>query len=204
MSAYPIGFAVEYAEPRSRVTTFFRLLLVIPHLFVLMFWGLAAYVVVIVAWFALLLTGRWPTALYDFTAQFLRYITRVYGYTFLLTDAYPPFGGGDDPGYPIHVPIAPPQEEYSRLKVLLRIFYVIPAAIIQYALVIMAEIIALIAWFAIVITGRQVRGLQQLTELGMAYMARSLGLFMLVTETYPPLSNDQPQVTGGPERPALP
>jgi hypothetical protein len=204
MSAYPIGFEVDYVEPRNRLTTFFRFVLAIPHLLVLGLWAIAAYVVVIIAWFALLVTGRWPQGMYDFTAQFVRYLGRVYGYAFLLTDTYPPFSGGDEPAYPIRVPIAPALGEYNRLKVLLRIFYVIPAFVIQYVLLIVAEVVAVLSWFAILFTGKQPRGFQNLIDMGFAYATRSLGLMMLVTETYPPITNDQEQISGGSGLPEVP
>ena len=65
---YPVTFKADYVEKRSRLTTFFRLLLAIPHLIAVFFYGLAAGVVVIVAWFALLFTGRYPQGMYDFVA----------------------------------------------------------------------------------------------------------------------------------------
>ena len=68
MSTYPVTFEADYVEQRSRLTTFFRLLLAIPHLLIVAFWGLAVFFGVIVAWFALLFTGRWPLGLYMFTA----------------------------------------------------------------------------------------------------------------------------------------
>ena len=77
---YPVTFKADYVEKRSRLTTFFRLLLAIPHIIFLYFYGLAAGVVVIIAWFALLFTGRYPQGMYDFVAGSLRYSTRVYGY----------------------------------------------------------------------------------------------------------------------------
>lgn len=199
MSDYPIRFESDYGEQRSRVSTFFRLVLLFPHMVVLSLYAIAAYVVVIVAWFALLITGRWPSGMYSFTAQFLRYVTHVNGYMLLLTDAYPPFGARDD--YPVRLTVAPPQESYSRLKVLGRALYVIPAYFIQMALLIVAQVLAFIAWFAIVFTGRQPRAFQDLIVLGTSYWARSTGLFLLLTETYPPIQ-EQPALTGGPERPA--
>src|SRR6478609_4234053 len=90
---YRVTFKADYVEKRSRLTTFFRLLLAIPHIIFLYFYGLAAGVLVIVAWFALLFTGRYPQGMYDFVSGSLRYSTRVYGYLWLLTDEYPPFSG---------------------------------------------------------------------------------------------------------------
>ncbi len=67
-------------------------LLAIPHYIVLVFLGLAAVVAVIVAWFAILFTGRYPRGLFDFVEGVIRWHNRVIAYAFVLvTDEYPPF-----------------------------------------------------------------------------------------------------------------
>jgi hypothetical protein len=168
-----VTFKAEYVEKRSRLTTFFRLILAIPHIIFLYFYGLAAGVVVIIAWFALLFTGRYPQGMYDFVAGALRYSTRVYGYLWLLTDEYPPFSGSAEAVYPVDLNIGAPKSEYSRLKVLFRIILAIPVLIIHYAMQIVAEVGAFIAWFAIVILGRQPKGLQDMIALGTSYQQRA-------------------------------
>jgi len=66
--------------------------LAIPHYVVLFFLGLAAVVCVVVAWFAILFTGNYPRALFDFVVGVLRWWLRVTAYAFILvTDRYPPF-----------------------------------------------------------------------------------------------------------------
>ncbi len=66
--------------------------LAIPHYIVLVFLGLAAIVCVIIAWFAILFTGRYPRELFDFVVGVMRWGNRVAGYAFVLvTDQYPPF-----------------------------------------------------------------------------------------------------------------
>jgi hypothetical protein len=66
--------------------------LAIPHYFVLAFVCVAAVVAVILAWFAILFTGRYPRSLFDFVVGSLRWWLRVGAYAFLLTtDRYPPF-----------------------------------------------------------------------------------------------------------------
>ena len=66
--------------------------LAIPHYIVLWFLGIAAIVVVIVSWFAILFTGRYPKDLFDFVVGVFRWYWRVLAYAFLLTtDRYPPF-----------------------------------------------------------------------------------------------------------------
>jgi hypothetical protein len=67
-------------------------LLAIPHYFVLFFLYIAAVVVVIVAWFAILFTGHYPRGLFDFVEGVIRWHNRVVGYALVLvTDQYPPF-----------------------------------------------------------------------------------------------------------------
>ena len=66
--------------------------LAIPHYFVLFFLGIAAFVAVVVAWFAILFTGRYPRGLFDFVEGVIRWSNRVTGYALILvTDRYPPF-----------------------------------------------------------------------------------------------------------------
>jgi hypothetical protein len=67
-------------------------LLAIPHYIVLFFLDIAALVVVIVAWFAILFTGRYPRAMFDFVEGVIRWQNRVIAYAWVLvTDRYPPF-----------------------------------------------------------------------------------------------------------------
>ena len=110
---YPVTFKADYVEKRSRLTTFFRLILAIPHIIFLYFYGLAAGVVVIIAWFALLFTGRYPRGLYDLIMGMNRWVFRVVAYAGLMTDKYPPFrldlGGHEPPAEPAaaHTAAAP-------------------------------------------------------------------------------------------------
>jgi hypothetical protein len=187
---YPVTFKADYVEKRSRLTTFFRLLLAIPHLIAVLFYVFAAEIVTFIAWFALLFTGRYPQGMYDFVAGALRYGTRVGGYAFLLTDEYPPFSGDPATPYPVDLNIGPPKAEYSRLKVLFRIILMIPVYIIAYAMQIVFEVGALLAWFAIVVLGRQPKGLQDMIVLGMSYHQRAYTYFFLLTEDWPPFTDE--------------
>jgi hypothetical protein len=88
---------VPQIEDRNRASTFFRLILAIPHLLVLFALGLAAVVVGVIAVFAILFTGRWPAGLRAFVLGVARWWLRVETYLLLLTDQYPPFTLDDQP-----------------------------------------------------------------------------------------------------------
>lgn len=80
------------AKALSRGLPLVKWFLAIPHLIVLSFLGIAVWVCVIIAWFAILFTGKYPESLREFVVGFLRWDLRVAAYAFLLTtDIYPPF-----------------------------------------------------------------------------------------------------------------
>jgi hypothetical protein len=86
---------MPYPDARTDLNRWLPLvkwLLAIPHYIVLFFLGIAAFVCVVIAWFAILFTGRYPRGLFDFVVGVGRWATRVSAYAFLLvTDRYPPF-----------------------------------------------------------------------------------------------------------------
>ena len=89
---YPVTLDVEYREDLSRWMIFVKWLLAIPHFIVLAFLGIVAYVLVFIAFFAILFTGRYPRGLFDFVVGTARWAVRVNAYAvWLMTDRYPPF-----------------------------------------------------------------------------------------------------------------
>jgi len=90
-----VRFDAPYPDARHGLNRWLPLvkwLLAIPHYIVLLILWLGAIVVVIVAWFAILFTGRYPRGLFDYVEGVIRWHDRVVGYAFLLlTDEYPPF-----------------------------------------------------------------------------------------------------------------
>jgi hypothetical protein len=195
-------FHADYVERRSRLTTLFRLILAIPHAIVLYLWGIVAAIAIVIAWFALVFTARYPRTLFEFVASFVRYATAFYGYLWLLTDEYPPFGG-ETSDYPVRLEIGPPQERYSRLKVGFRIILAIPVYIVLYVMQIIAQIGAFLAWFAIVVLGRQPRGLQDMIALGVSYQQRATAYLALLTDAWPPFADTQTELPAAPSRPVF-
>ena len=91
------GVALDFPYPDARQglnrwLPLVKWLLAIPHYIVLAFLWLGALIAVIVAWFAILFTGRYPRGLFDYVLGVFRWTNRVAGYAFVLvTDRYPPF-----------------------------------------------------------------------------------------------------------------
>jgi hypothetical protein len=187
---YPVQYEADYVEKRSRLTTFFRFITAIPAAILAFLYVLAAEVVVFIAWFVLLFTGRWPEGMYRFVAGAVRNVSRMQAYSVLLTDKYPPWNGEEEPGYPVRIHIAPPKDKYSRMKVLFRIFLLIPVYIIQYVYNIMMEVGGFCAWVVIVITGKQPEGLQNFINMSMRYHVDALAYQFLLTEDFPPITVD--------------
>jgi hypothetical protein len=194
--SYPVTFEAEYVERRNRLTAFFRLILAIPVALWLYVYGIVAGFAILIAWFAIVFTARYPQGLYDFIAGYTRLLTRVTAYTALLCDPYPPFGGEPETAYPVRLEFTGPLERYSRLKTLFRIILAIPIVIVRYVMGLLLEVGALAAWFVILITGKMPRGLFDLMVLANSYTARSDAYLYLLTETYPPFQDEQTRAAG--------
>jgi hypothetical protein len=97
-SDYPVQLSVAYPERSSRLLALFtlpyflvRLLALIPAVIVLWFVGIAAFIVIWIAQWAVLFTGRYPQGMHTFAVGYLRWTVRVSAYLYGLTDKYPPF-----------------------------------------------------------------------------------------------------------------
>ena len=192
---YPVAYEADYVERRSRLSTFFRLILAIPWFVVSIVWGLVALVCVVIAWFAIVFTARYPEGLYKGVGMALRFGTRMNGFALLMTDAFPSFGGDENFEYPVRLRIAPPLERYNRWKTLFRIVLLIPIAIVLYFVQLVSRAISVLAWLVIVVTGKLPRGIFDVMRFTLAYEARAAAYHLLVTETYPPFSPDDEPAT---------
>jgi hypothetical protein len=183
---HPIGLVVSDDLKRSRLTVFFRLLLVIPQLIWLELWGIAACLALLMAWFAALVTGRVPGGIHDFLARYARASTHARAYVLLLADPWPPFGGR--PGsYPVDVRIDPPTAQ-SRLSVFFRLLLGIPAFILTYVFQLVNQALAFVGWFYCLAMGKMSPGMRDLGTWMLRYEVQTYAYAMLLTDRYPSLS----------------
>lgn len=181
-----LEFDVVYPEQLSRLLIFVKWLLVIPHLVILYFLGIAVAVVTFIAWFAILFTGSYPRGMWDFTLMVQRWQMRVSIYTYLMRDEYPPFG--DEP-YPMRFEIAYPQR-LSRWLIFVKWLLIIPHVICLAVLGFCAAIAMFVVWFAILFTGRFPQGLFDFVVGVFRWNARVNLYAGLMTDVYPPFSLD--------------
>jgi len=220
-SPYPLQLTGQLAPRLSRGLWLVKWLLAIPHFVVLLFLGIAFVAVSVIAFFAILLTGRYPRGLFDFNVGVLRWSWRVgfYTYSALGTDEYPPFTLKDVPDYPARLQMEYP-EKLSRGLVLVKWWLL---ALPQYLLVAVfagggwaawsgagmawmwssGGLIGLLVLFAgvmLLFTGRYPKSLYDFV-LGLNRWVFRVGAYAaLMTDTYPPFRLDM----GGDEAPVGP
>jgi hypothetical protein len=203
MDEHPVRLLVDDDLQRSRLTTFFRWLLAIPHYIWLLLWTVAAVVVAIVTWLAALATGRPPRPLHGFLSRYVVYVTHLNAYLWLAANPYPGFGGHRGAGYPIDIALPGPVL-HRRWTILIRFFLALPALVVAAAIggsgggrsysrggvststnSGVALVASVLGWFAILGTGRMPRGLRDLTAYSAGYSAQTLAYLLLVTDRYP-------------------
>jgi hypothetical protein len=180
----PIRIVVEDDGTRSRVTVFFRLLLVLPHLVWLYLWGIVALVAALVNWIVTLALGRSPDALHDFLSAYVRYVTHVYAYLYLVANPFPGFTG-EPLSYPVDLEIDPSERQH-RLKTLFRSLLVVPALLVGYVLGYLLSVVAFLGWFAALVTGRMPLGFRNAGVYALRYQAQLLAYgFFILNDRYP-------------------
>ena len=179
----PIGLEVGDDLGRSRLTVFFRLLLVLPHLIWLTLWAILAYLVAIVNWFATLFRGVSPDGLHRFLAAYVRYQNHVYAYMFLIANPFPGFTGKAG-SYPVEPLIEGPRPQ-NRWKVFFRLLLALPALLLDTAYGGLLGVVALLGWFASLANARMPLGMRNAGALALRYAVQTNGYLLLLTDSYP-------------------
>jgi hypothetical protein len=216
--AYPLRFEGRLDPGLSRWQWLVKWFLAIPHFVALAFLWVAFSVLTLVAFFAILFTGRYPKALFDFNVGVLRWSWRVgfYATSQLGTDRYPPFSLADDPSYPARLDVAYP-ERLSRGLVLVKWWLLALPHLLLVGLFTaswgwvrddgwrfganggLLQLLTLVAGVALLVTGRYPQGLYDLLMGLNRWIYRVTVYVALMTDRYPPFRLDQ-----GPSDPPVP
>jgi hypothetical protein len=182
--AYAARLEIDYPDRLNRLTTFFRPILIIPIAIVLSLLSTGL-------WFATLLMivfrVKYPRWWFDFARELARLNTRVRAYAALLTDAYP--STTKDQAVHVNIDYPDAQKDLNRWLPLVKWILAIPHYVILAILWIFALFAILVAWFAILITGRYPKGLFNYVVGVFRWTLRvSAYMYLLVTDKYPPFS----------------
>jgi hypothetical protein len=187
---YPVRLEVSDAFPQSRLTVFFRLLLLIPHFIIIWLLAIVATVIYVISWFAILFTGKYPAGMLNFMIGFFRWTARTTGYSLLLTDRYPPFSLAADEGYAIRLYVDERIEGRNRLttfwpvRFILAIPHLIILAVLQYAV----AVVVFIAWIIALFTASVPGGLHNFLAGYLRWYERVYAYLFLLVDEYPPFS----------------
>ncbi len=202
-TAYPMSLSIDYPEKLNRLTTFFRIFMVIPIWIIIVLltggegqWGgdggwsyqyAAAGLVFLPIVLMLLFRQKYPRWWFDWNVALTKFSTRVEAYLALLRDEYP----STDEEQAVHLEIAypdAPKDLKSGLP-LVKWFLAIPHYIVLVFLGIAAIVSMIIAWFAILFTGRYPKGLFDFVVGVFRWCLRVAAYaFLLTTDRYPPFS----------------
>jgi hypothetical protein len=190
---YPIDFQADYPEAGiARWRAFFQGFLLIPHAIVLFFVGIGVLFAWIAAWFAILITGKYPRGIFDFIAGSVHWSNRYTGFQYWFTEQYPPFSLEAEPDYPVRTRIDyPPDGKIARWRVLVQGLLAIPHFIVIMFLFIAELVVQIIAFFSILFTRQWPRSMFDFTVGIIRWRTRAYGYgYYWFTEQYPPFSLD--------------
>ena len=202
-NGYPVSLSVDYPEKLNRLTTFFRIFTVIPIFIILSLlaggqsqgggdggWSYqyaTAGVVVLPLVLMLLFRQKYPKWWFDWNVALTKFSARVETYFLLLRDEYP--STDEEQAVHIEIPYPNAKEDLNRWLPLVKWFLAIPHYIVLFFLGIAAIVSIIIAWFAILFTGRYPKGLFDFVVDVFRWCLRvGIYAFLLTTDRYPPFS----------------
>jgi hypothetical protein len=182
---YPVTVTAREPAGYTRLLPLVKWLLLVPHYVVLFFLGTGAGLVAFIAFFATIVTGRYPLPLWSFMVGVQRWALRVTAYLLLMTDRYPPFSLSPREGDEVHLDAVFP-ERVERWRPLVTWLLVIPYAVIAALIFTVAQVCAVIAFFTILATRKMPEGVFPIMRVGLIWQTRANFYLYWLTTEYPP------------------
>ena len=181
---YPVRLTIDYPERLEKISTFFRILYAIPVFIILSL--ISTFLFPAVA-FIILFRRKYPKWWFDWNVAYTAFATRAKAYLFLLRDEYPSVD--EEQGIHFEMDYPDVRNDLNRWKPLVKWFLVIPHIFILSFLTSIVYLFSIVAWFAILFTGKYPRELFNFTVGVMRWNLRVNGYaILLVTDKYPPFS----------------
>ena len=209
LPAYPARLQIDYEDRHDRLTTFFRVILIIPIAIVIgvLTAGVTRTVydqngdavttssggitagLFMATLLMIVFRQRYPRWWFDFALELNRFSARVFAYLVLLTDKYP--STVDQQSFHLDLDYPDAERDLNRWLPLVKWLLAIPHYVVLFFLSIGAVFAVVVAWFAILFTGRYPRGLfDYVVGVGRWCLRVQAYAFLLVTDRYPPFSLD--------------
>jgi len=184
---YPVTLKGELTAPPGRWLWLFKWLLIFPHAIILYFLGIAFFALWVVAFFAILFTGKYPKGMFDFNLGVARWYWRVnfYSYSALGTDKYPAFSFDPDPNYPADLTIEYP-EQLKNGMVLVKWLLLVPHWVIIFLFQYIQPLLVFVSAIVLLFTGKYLPELFKIIMGMNRWTYRVYAYFFFATDMYPP------------------
>jgi hypothetical protein len=182
---YPVALRGDLTIPPSRWLWLIKWLLLVPHFIIVYFLGIAAFVLMVIAFFAILFSRKYPRGMFDFVVGVMRWGWRVNFYGGLLaTDKYPPFSLDPDPNYPADLSIEYPEKLNNGLVLVKFWLLAIPHYIIVWLLFYVFELLVLVVAIVLLFTGKYLPELFKI-NMGINRWMYRVYAYIEMTDMYP-------------------
>jgi uncharacterized protein with PQ loop repeat len=176
-------------EQASRVELFVRIVYGIVLGIIAGIWGFFAFLASIIQWFFILITGEREPSFWGFVLGFFRFVVKVMGYLWMITDKRPQISGEETP-YPVTFAVRYDMTA-SRLELFVRIVYGLFLGIIADIWGFFAELAGIVQWLYILIMGKRHGSLWRFTVGYIRFSYRMEGYLLLLTDERPPVSGEE-------------
>jgi hypothetical protein len=178
---HALEFAITKPKKRTRLKFVTYAAAVTPIIFADFVWGIAATAASVVAWFAIVFTGQYPSGLFDFNARAWRFLVTSNAYGMLLVNVKPRYSGVLDPAYPVRADVTR-LPEYNRLLTAFRFPLLIPFYLFYMLALFAAYIAAIPSIVTLMLFGRQPASLYRVIAFAMRVYANFISSMFLLTE----------------------